>query len=153
LSVTHNSRKVFLEFRFNHPYKSQNYPFNRRTEMKKFLIVAALAGGAMLGGCSTAQIENATTTIEGDIQAGTSLLCGVLPTLTSITSVVGAVIGQVEITTLSAAAEASIENAICNAAPTPASSRYRALPRASFGAAPASIGTVNGVPVTGWRVN
>ncbi len=117
--------------------------------MHKLLLCSAVA--LSLGACTTEAIENATSTIEGDIQSGTSLLCGVVPTLASITSVVAAVVGQVEITTLSAAAEQAIENDICSAAPAKTSARYKALPLRS--AAAAAIGvTQSGVAVRGWRL-
>lgn len=117
--------------------------------MQKF-IFPALAGFLLLGGCTAAQIEAAQNTIEGDIQAGTSLACGIIPTLETITSVAGVLFpGISSIAAIGAAGEQTLENAICKAAPAPASARYRALPLKS--GAPAIIGSIQGVPITGWR--
>jgi hypothetical protein len=117
--------------------------------MRKF-IIPAFAGFLLLGGCTAAQIEAAQNTIEGDIQAGTSLACGIIPTLETITSVAGVLFpGIGSITAIGAAGETALENAICKAAPPAASARYRALPLKS--GAPALIGSVQGVPVSGWR--
>lgn len=119
--------------------------------MRKLLI--PFAAIALLGGCTAAQIESATTTVEGDIQAGAALLCGVVPTLTTITSVAGVLFpGAASITQIAVAGEAAIEKEICSAAPAPSSARYKALPLRS--ATPAVIGTsAHQVVVEGWRAN
>ena len=116
--------------------------------MKKFLIIAGLA--TSLGACSTAQITADAGVIESDIQAGAAALCGIVPTIGTILSVVGAVTGTSEITTIAATGITAVENDICTAAPPAASARYRALPLRST--APATIGVEpHGISVTGWR--
>ena len=118
--------------------------------MRKFMLGAALAAFAGLTGCTTAQIQQATTTIEGDIQAGTAAICGVVPTLGSIADVVFAVTGQTVISALSNAAVQAVEADLCSAAPSTKSARFKALPTPS--ATPAVIGTSkHGVVVSGWR--
>lgn len=119
--------------------------------MHKFMLGAVLAAFiGLAGGCTTAQIEQATATVEGDIQAGTAAVCGVVPTLASIADVVFAVTGQTVISALSNAAVQAVEADLCSAAPSTKSARFRALPTQS--AAPAVIGTSkHGVVVSGWR--
>lgn len=116
--------------------------------MKRFL--PAFIVLALLGGCTTAQIESTAATIEGDIQAGSAALCGIVPTIATILNVVGAVTGTTEVTTLVGSGITAVEADICSAVPPTASARYRALPRR--GTSPATIGTTtHGVTVTGWR--
>lgn len=118
--------------------------------MRKFMLGAAVASFVAVAGCTTAQIEQATSTIEGDIQAGTATVCGIVPTLASVADVVFAVTGQTEISTLSNIAVQAVESDICSAAPSTQSARYRALPTQA--AAPAVIGkSRHGVVVSGWR--
>ncbi len=121
--------------------------------MRKFAFAAFMSAAALLGGCTTAQIEQATTTVEADIQAGTAALCGIIPTLQTITSVAAVMFpGISSITAVAVAGEGAIEQDICSAAPAPASARYRALPR--VGSAPAVIGvTPHQVVVHGWRAH
>jgi hypothetical protein len=116
--------------------------------MRRLFVAAALA--SFLGACSTTQIESSAATIEGDIQAGAAALCGIVPTIGTILSVVGAVTGTTEITTLAGVGVTAIESDICSAAPATSSARYKALPLRSV--APATIGVEpHGVAVTGWR--
>jgi hypothetical protein len=118
--------------------------------MRKFMLGAAMASFVAIGGCTTAQIEQATSTVEGDIQAGTAAVCGVVPTLASIADVVFAVTGQIAISTLSNVAVQAIEADLCSAAPATQSARFRALPTQT--SAPAVIGrSKHGVVVSGWR--
>lgn len=118
--------------------------------MHKLMLGAALAAFVAAGGCTTAQIEQATTTIEGDIQAGTSAICGIVPTLSSIADVVFAVTGQTAIAALSDAAVQAVERDLCSAAPSTKSARFKALPAQT--SAPAVIGkSRHGVIVSGWR--
>ena len=119
--------------------------------MRKLAIV--LLCSCSLGACTSAQIQSATTTIEGDIQAGVAGACGIVPTLATITSVAAVLFpGSAGIVGVIAAGEAAIEADICSAAPAPASARYRALPRAGVGAPAATIGlTPHDVVVKGWR--
>jgi len=121
--------------------------------MRKFMLATALC--TTLGACSAAQIQSATTTIEGDIQAGVAAACGIVPTLATITSVAAVMFpGSAGLIGIVASGEAAIEADICKAAPPPASARYRALPRAAYGVAPATIGvTPHDVVVRGWRAN
>ena len=118
--------------------------------MRKFMLGAAMASFVALVGCTTAQIEQATSTIEGDIQAGTAAICGIVPTLASIADVVFAVTGQTAISVLSNAAVQAVESDLCSAAPATKSVRFRALPTQS--SAPVVIGTSRHVVVvSGWR--
>ncbi len=118
--------------------------------MRKLMLASALSAFIGLGGCTTAQIEQATSTIEGNIQAGTAAVCGIVPTLASIADVVFAVTGQTAISTLSNAAVQAVEADLCSAAPSTQSARFRALP--SQASAPAFIGkSKHGVVVSGWR--
>ena len=117
--------------------------------IKRKLMLASV-GLLALAGCTAAQIESTAATIEGNIQAGAAALCGIVPTISTILAVAGAVTGTSEITAIANAGITAIENDICSAAPAATSARYRALPRR--GAAPAVIGTTaHGVKVTGWR--
>ena len=105
-----------------------------------------------LGGCTTAQIATTVTQIEGAIQSGVAIACGIVPELNVITTVAGALFpGLGSILALTAPEITAVENEICTAAPAPASARYKALPR--YGSYPAPIGTTVhvGVHVTGWR--
>ena len=119
--------------------------------MRKFMLGAALASSIALAGCTAAQIEAASTTVENDIQAGTAALCGIVPTLPAITSVAGVLFpGIASITEVAIAGETAIEKEICSAAPPAASMKFKALPQRS--SSPAVIGTTaHGVPVAGWR--
>lgn len=118
--------------------------------MRKLMLGAALASLLAFAGCTSAQIETDAANIESSIQAGTAALCGIVPTVSSIMSVVGIVTGTTEITTLVGAGVTAVEQDLCSAAPSPASSRFKALPLRA--AAPGIIGTTqHGVTVTGWR--
>lgn len=121
--------------------------------MRKFALSLCLTAGALLGGCTAAQIEQAAATVENAIQDGTAALCGIVPTIQSITSVASVLFpGAASITAIAVAGEQAIEQDICAAAPAPASARYRALPLR--GAAPAVIGvTPHQIVVKGWRTN
>lgn len=120
--------------------------------MRKFVFAAGLAALAALGGCTAAQIETATTIVEGDIQTGSSLVCGVVPTLETITSIAAVLFpGVASIAAIGAAGEAAIEKEVCSAAPAPASLKFGALPK--FGVAPAGVIGISPhqVVVKGWR--
>lgn len=118
--------------------------------MRKLMLGGALVVLIGLAGCTTAQIEQVTSTVEGDIQAGTAAVCGIVPTLASIADVVFAVTGQTAISTLSNVAVRAVEADLCSAAPSAQSVRFRALP--SQASAPAFIGkSRHGVMVSGWR--
>jgi hypothetical protein len=118
--------------------------------MRNLMLGGALAAFIGLGGCTTAQIEQATATVDGDIQAGTATICGVVPTLASIADVVFAVTGQTQISALSNVAVQAVESDLCSAAPAKQSARFKALP--SQASAPAVIGkSKHGVVVSGWR--
>jgi hypothetical protein len=118
--------------------------------MRKFMLGAVLASFTALGGCSTAQIEQAVQTMDSTIQAAVAGTCQIIPTLGSIADVVLAVTGQPSIAALSNVAVQAVETDLCSAAPTAQSARYKALPLKS--ALPATIGrTKHGVVVSGWR--
>lgn len=119
--------------------------------MRKLAIALLCAGS--LAGCTAAQIQSATTTIEGDIQAGVAAACGIVPTLATITEVASVLFpGSAGLIGIVASGEAAIEADICKAVPPAASAKFRAIPRAAYGVAPAVIGvTPHGVGVTGWR--
>jgi hypothetical protein len=119
--------------------------------MRKLLLLTSLAAFT-LAGCTTAQIQTATTEVESAIQQGTAALCGIIPELQTITTVAGVLFpGVTAITAIAGAGEAAVEAEICTAAPPPASARYRSLPRT--GSYPGTIGTTTGTKtvVTGWR--
>jgi hypothetical protein len=118
--------------------------------MRKLMLGVALVAFVGLAGCTTAQIEQATVTIEGDIQATTANVCGIVPTLASIADVVFAITGQTEISTLSNVAVQAVEKDLCSAAPAAQSARFKGLPLRA--AAPTVIGqSKHGVVVSGWR--
>lgn len=120
--------------------------------MHRLMLGAALSALMLAGGCTTAQIEQAAGTIEGNIQAGTAAICGIVPTLSSIADVVFAVTGQTEIAVLSNAAVQAVEKELCSAAPSTQSMRFKALPAQS--SAPAVIGrSKHGIVVSGWRAS
>src|ERR1700685_4618657 len=81
---------------------------SKGTKMRKLLLCCILAGFT-LAGCTAAQIEQSAATIEGEIQSGAAALCGVVPTISSILAVVGAVTGSTEITTIANTGIAAIE--------------------------------------------
>jgi hypothetical protein len=120
--------------------------------MHKLMLGAALAPFVALGACSTVQVEQTAAQVEQAIQSGAAAACGVIPTVSTVLSVIAAVTGQSEIVGLTQGAIAAIEGDICSAVPAPASARFRALPRASLGKAPAVIGvSKSGTTVVGWR--
>lgn len=116
--------------------------------MRKFILMALLGG--TLAGCTAAQIESATTTVEADIQAGSAALCGVVPTLQTITSVVGVLFpGIASITAIAGAGETAVEQEVCSAVTTPAA---QARLRASVPGMAVNIGvSAHQVMVQGWR--
>ena len=119
--------------------------------MRKFAIDSLLSAFA-LAGCTAAQIESASTTVEADIQAGSAALCGVVPTLATITSIVGVLFpAAAGITTIAGAGEAAVESEVCSATTTPAA---QARLRATSPGIPATIGvSKHQVVVQGWRAH
>jgi hypothetical protein len=119
--------------------------------MKKLLVAALITGPLVLAGCTAAQIEQTAATVESDIQAGAAAACGIIPTIGTVLSIVGAIYPPAtSIAEIGAAGIAAIEAEVCSAAPPATSMRFKALPtRAST---PAIIGTsVHGVTIQGWR--
>lgn len=111
---------------------------------KKVLLAAAIAASAALAGCSstqTASLDTITASIVQGVQETAANLCSIIPEAASVASIFNASIG---------ATVSSVASAICSVAPAPASAEFKALPRFKA-AAPVLIGTVNGVPLTGWR--
>ena len=119
--------------------------------MKKFLLTAGLVIGISLGGCTTAQIQQAEAQIQDVITAATSVTCGIIPTASSILAVVGSLYPGLSLLALAGPALQAVEKDICTTAPAPASVRYRLLPMRS--GLPVTIGQAqqSGVVVTGWR--
>lgn len=113
--------------------------------MKNILIAGALVSTAALGACSTLTPANLSATVaayEAEVQADTNLVCGFIPTVGTILSLIPA-IGTVE------PAAAAIADALCTAiskAPVPvASARLKSL----AAGVPATVGnlTVSGIGV------
>ena len=118
--------------------------------MKKRLLTSVAALALTLGACTMGQIQTATTTVENDIQQGVAIACQIVPTLPAITSVIGVLFPQISaITEIGLEGEQLVISKICQAAPSQASAKYRALPTQN--GAPAVIGSVAGVPIVGWR--
>ncbi len=113
--------------------------------MRKWLISTALAGGLMVGGCSTTQV----TDFLSQVQADAAAVCLFVPTIDTILAVASAL--GIPVTGIVGSAVHTVASAICAQVPPPASAQFKALfPR---GAGPArTIGNVNGIVVSGWRV-
>jgi outer membrane lipoprotein SlyB len=107
--------------------------------MKRTLLVGVVS--LWLVGCSTTQIQQAEAFL-GQVQAYTAQVCKFVPTIATILAIVNGGIGSVV---------GAVGAAICNAVPPPSSARFKALPRLGSTFA-GTVGTVNGIPITGWRV-
>ncbi len=126
--------------------------------MTRNYIVLALAAALVsvsLGGCATNPVTGATTidvakvtTIEADVQKNAAIICGFVPTIGTVTSIIASLVGGGGIATLATQAA----NAICSAV-TPAKammvrrSGNRMVMRR--GAAPPAV---NGVPIEGYFI-
>ena len=114
--------------------------------MHKILLAAALAGSTALAGCAgltPANLSAAVASYEAEVQADANLVCGFIPTVGTILSLIPAV-GVVE------PAAAAVADALCSAiakAPVPVASSARLRSLAS--GVPATVGTltVSGVGI------
>lgn len=114
--------------------------------IKNLVIATSLLGMTGLGGCASltpANLSAAVASYEAEVQADANLVCGFIPTVGTILSLIPAV-GVVE------PAAAAIADALCNAiakAPTPVASSARLKSLAS--GVPATVGTlvVSGVGI------
>ena len=109
--------------------------------MRKLMLSAAAAIG--LAACSTI---NGVTQVDpnfiASVQTITAQACAIVPTVDSIIAIFNTGV---------AATATAVSSAICAAAPKPKSAAFYALPLKAAGGAPAVVGTVSGVQVTGWR--
>ncbi len=100
--------------------------------------VMAIAMCLSLMGCTTTQI----TDFIGQVQADAAIACRFIPTVATVLAFFNVGIG---------ATVASVTAAICAGVPQPSSAKYQALPHYRTSSIPAVSGTVNNIPVIGWR--
>jgi hypothetical protein len=123
-------------------------------DRRAFLTSTALAGAAVVTGCTTAGVTTAWSTIVSQIQAAVASAAQYIPTIESIAATAASIFGPqyAAIVQLGTAAfnqvVATLVN-IINSVPPPA---LMARLRASSPSSPVVIGrTSTGVTVTGWR--
>lgn len=135
---------------------------SRRGLLTKALIGSAAVGtAALLGACSTVQLQNFEgewTSIVSQVQQDVAIAASYVPTVESIASTAASLFGpqweaavaagEVVVNTIVAALEAAAQNLT-----PPAAARMRRRLAASSPSAPVYIGvTPQGVPVNGYKV-
>ena len=101
---------------------------------------------ALSAGCSTTQI----TDFLKQVQADTAQACLFVPTIDTILAVAAAL--GIPAAGIFGPAISTVASAICSQVPPPVSAKYRALAPLNGGAAK-TAGSVNGVPINGWRTH
>lgn len=113
--------------------------------MRKFTFVAVTAL-SLLAGCTTTQV----TSFLAQVQSAAATACAFVPTIDTIINVASAL--GIPYASAAGAAVTTVTNAICSKVPPPSSARYRALSPKDVGPA-ATVGTVGGVTISGWRAH
>lgn len=127
--------------------------FNRRKYMSHNYIAVGLAAmltSTSLAGCATDPVTGTTTidvakvsSIEADVQKNAAIICGFVPTIGTVASVIASFAGAGGIATIATQAA----NAICSAVVPAKMAGHRRLAMRR-GTAP----VVNGVPVEGYFI-
>ncbi len=112
--------------------------------MRKWLMSTALAGGLMVGGCTTTQVTN----FLAQVQADAASVCLFVPTIDTVLAVATAL--GIPWGSIVGGAVSTVANAICSQVPPPASAAYRSLN--ARGGPAKTIGIYNNVPINGWHV-
>lgn len=111
--------------------------------MRKAFLSLTTAAFLGLAGCTTTQV----TDFLKQVQAVTAATCLFVPTIDTILAVANAL--GIPYTGIVGGAIDTISHAICSQVPPPASANFKALPR--LGGAAVVTGSLNGVPIKGWR--
>jgi len=118
------------------------------------LALATTLVSVSLGGCATDPTTGATTidvaqitSIEAEVQKNAAIICGFVPTIGTVASVIASLVGGSAVTTLATQAA----NAICGAV-TPAKAQAMRMGTRRLVVRRGTAPTVNGIPVEGYFI-
>jgi hypothetical protein len=115
--------------------------------LRRKILGILTAGAVALGGCTTTQI----TGFLGQVQAAAAQACQFVPTIDTILAIAGS-LGFAP-ATAAAGAVTAVASVICSKVPPPVSAQYKALAPLRAGGPASTAGTINGVPINGWRTH